>query len=102
MSLSVDPGDCTAGIARRVRRLSAGEQGWDGLCVKDDAALALLTQRIGVVAIRDGGREYRHTEGVFLVAADGRVLAYEPSLNKQTLVLAIQEALQSHGAGASG
>lgn len=102
VSLSVDPEDCPAGIARRVRRLSAGEQGWDGLCVKDDAALALLTHRMGVVAIRDDAQDYRHTQGVFLVAADGRVLAYEPSLNKQTLVLAIQEALQSHGAAASG
>lgn len=102
VSLSVDPGDCPAGIARRVRRLSAGEGGWDGVCVKDDAALAVLTQRMGVVAIRDDGWDYRHTEGVFLVAADGRVLAYESSLNKQTLVLAIQEALQSHGAGTNG
>jgi cytochrome oxidase Cu insertion factor (SCO1/SenC/PrrC family) len=102
VSLSVDPGDCPAGIARRVRRLSGGAQGWDGLCVRDDAALAVLTQRMGVVAIRDDALDYRHTPGVFLVAADGRVLAYEPSLNKQTLVLAIQEALQSHGAAHSG
>jgi cytochrome oxidase Cu insertion factor (SCO1/SenC/PrrC family) len=102
VSLSVDPEDCPAGIARRVRRLSAGQQGWDGLCVSDDAALALMTQRIGVVAIRDDHRDYRHTGGVFLVAADSRVLAYEPSLNKQTLVLAIQEALQGHGAAGRG
>jgi cytochrome oxidase Cu insertion factor (SCO1/SenC/PrrC family) len=102
VSLSVDPGDCPAGIARRVRRLSAGEPGWDGLCVRDDAALAVLTQRMGVVAIRDDARDYRHTPGVFLVAADGRVLAYEPSLNKQTLVLAIQEALQSLGEADGG
>ena len=102
VSLSVDPGDCPAGIARRVRRLSAGAQGWDGLCVRDDAALALLTQRIGVVALRDDRRDYRHTGGVFLVGADGRVLAYEPSLNKQTLVLAIQEALLYQDAGDSG
>ena len=102
VSLSVDPGDCPAGIARRVRRLSAGAQGWDGLCVRDDAALALLAQRIGVVALRDERRDYRHTVGVFLVGADDRVLAFEPSLNKQTLVLAIQEALQNQDAGDSG
>lgn len=102
VSVSVDPGDCPAGIAQRVRRLSAGEPGWDGLCVADDAALAVLTRSIGVVAIRDGALDYRHTTGIFLVAADGRVLAYEPSLNKQTLVLAIQDALQSHCAGGCG
>lgn len=102
VSVSVDPGDCPAGIAQRVRRLSAGEPGWDGLCVADDAALAILTRSIGVVAIRDGALDYRHTTGIFLVAADGRVLAYEPSLNKQTLVLAIQDALQSHCAGGCG
>ena len=102
VSVSVDPGDCPAGIAKRVRRLSAGEPGWDGLCVADDAALAVLTRNIGVVAIRDGALDYRHTTGIFLVAADGRVLAYEPSLNKQTLVLAIQDALQSHCAGVCG
>ena len=102
VSVSVDPGDCPAGIAKRVRRLSAGEPGWDGLCVADDAALAVLTRSIGVVAIRDGAQDYRHTTGIFLVAADGRVLAYEPSLNKQTLVLAIQDALQSHCAGVCG
>ena len=102
VSVSVDPGDCPAGIAQRVRRLSAGEPGWDGLCVADEAALAVLTRSIGVVAIRDGALDYRHTTGIFLVAADGRVLAYEPSLNKQTLVLAIQDALQSHCAGGCG
>ena len=102
VSVSVDPGDCPAGIAQRVRRLSAGEPGWDGLCVADDAALAILTRSIGVVAIRDGALDYRHTTGIFLVAADGRVLASEPSLNKQTLVLAIQDALQSHCAGGCG
>ena len=102
VSVSVDPGDCPAGIAQRVRRLSAGEPGWDGLCVADDAALAILTRSIGVVAIRDGALDYRHTVGIFLVAADGRVLAYEPSMNKQTLVLAIQDALQSHCAGGCG
>ena len=102
VSVSVDPGDCPAGIAKRVRRLCAGEPGWDGLCVTDDAALAVLTRSIGVVAIRDGALDYRHTTGIFLVAADGRVLAYEPSLNKQTLVLAIQDALQSHCAGVCG
>ena len=102
VSVSVDPGDCPAGIAKRVRRLSAGEPGWDGLCVADDAALAILTRNIGVVAVRDGALDYRHTTGIFLVAADGRVLAYEPSLNKQTLVLAIQDALQSHCAGGCG
>lgn len=102
VSVSVDPGDCPAGIAKRVRRLSGGEPGWDGLCVADDAALAVLTRNIGVVAIRDGALDYRHTTGIFLVAADGRVLAYEPSLNKQTLVLAIQDALQSHCAGVCG
>ena len=102
VSVSVDPGDCPAGIAKRVRRLSGGEPGWDGLCVADDAALAVLTRNIGVVAIRDGALDYRHTSGIFLVAGDGRVLAYEPSLNKQTLVLAIQDALQSHCAGVCG
>ena len=102
VSVSVDPGDCPAGIAKRVRRLSGGEPGWDGLCVADDAALAVSTRSIGVVAIRDGALDYRHTTGIFLVAADGRVLAYEPSLNKQTLVLAIQDALQSHCASVCG
>lgn len=110
VSLSVDAGDCPAGIARRVRRLSGGARGWDGLCVRDGAALALLTQRIGVVAIREeiGNQragnlgDYRHTEGIFIVAANGRVMTYEPSLNKQTLVLAIQDALQVHRGGGGG
>ena len=94
VSLSVDPGDCPAGIARRVQRLGGGAPGWAGLCVADEAALGALTRRLGVVAIRDARQDYRHTEGVFLVGADGRVLAYEPSLDKQTLVLAIRAALQ--------
>lgn len=95
VSLSVDPGDCPTGMAHRVRRLSADQPGWDGVCVKDEAALEKLTRRIGVVAIQDEWRDYRHTQGVFLVGGDGHVLAYEPSLNKQTLTLAIQQALQT-------
>jgi cytochrome oxidase Cu insertion factor (SCO1/SenC/PrrC family) len=94
VSLSVDPGDCPAGIERRVNRLRSGVDGWDGVCVRDAAALALLARRVGLVVIQDGG-DFRHTAGIFLVGSDGRVVAYEPSSNKQTLVLAIQEALQT-------
>jgi cytochrome oxidase Cu insertion factor (SCO1/SenC/PrrC family) len=95
VSLSVDPGDCPAAIARRVRRLRSGADGWDGVCVRDAAALDLLARRIGLVVIRDAGGELRHTAGIFLVSSDGHVVAYESSSNKQTLVLAIQEALQT-------
>lgn len=95
VSLSVDALDCPAGVGRRVQRLSAGAAGWDGVCVRDEAALALLTKRIGVVAIQDKLRDYRHTEGIFIVAADGHVMSYQPSLKTQTLVLAIQDALQT-------
>ncbi|HSI56993.1 MAG TPA: SCO family protein [Ideonella sp.] len=102
VSLSIDPGDCPEGIAGRVRRLSAGRPGWDGVCVQDQAALRTLARRIGVVALRDGDGDYRHTAGVFLVGAEGRVMAYEPSLSRQTLVLAIQQALQGGGAGGDG
>lgn len=94
VSLSVDPGDCPSGIARRVNRLRSGVGGWDGVCVRDAAALALLARRAGLVVIQDGGGDFRHTAGVFLVGGDGRVVAYEPSSDKQRLVLAIQEALQ--------
>jgi cytochrome oxidase Cu insertion factor (SCO1/SenC/PrrC family) len=75
-------------------RLRSGVDGWDGVCVRDAAALALLARRVGLVVIQDGG-DFRHTAGIFLVGSDGRVVAYEPSSNKQTLVLAIQEALQT-------
>ena len=95
VSLSVDPGDCPAGIARRVNRLSSGHDGWDGVCVRDAGALALLARRVGLVVIQDGSGEFRHTTGIFLVGSDGRVVGYEPSSNKQTLVLAIQEAMQT-------
>jgi protein SCO1 len=94
VSLSVDPDDCPAGIARRVNRLRSGMDGWEGVCVRDAAALAMLARRTGLVVIQDGGGDFRHTAGVFLVGRDGRVVAYEPSSNKQKLVLAIQEALQ--------
>lgn len=102
VSVSVDPGDCPDGIARRVIRLSAGLNGWHGVCVRDAAGLALLAQRIGVVVIQDVRGDYRHTAGVFLVGSDGRVVAYEPSSNKQTLVLTIQDALRTQRPATDG
>ena len=102
VSLSVDPGDCPAGIARRVNRLRSGRDGWDGVCVRDAAGLALLARQVGLVVIQDRGGDFRHTAGIFLVGSDGRVVAYEPSSNKQTLVLAIQEALQTRRPATDG
>jgi protein SCO1/2 len=102
VSLSVDPEDCPTGIARRVSRLSSGRNGWDGVCVRDAAALGLLARQVGLVVIRDGGGEFRHTTGIFLVGGDGRVAGYERSTNKQTLVLAIQEAMHARGSGTDG
>lgn len=95
VSLSVDPGDCPNAIARRVDRLRAGVDGWDGVCVQHAAARASLARQIGLVVVEDEAGEFRHTAGIYLVGSDDRVVAYEPSLNKQRLVLAIQEALQS-------
>ena len=66
------------------------------------AALALLARRVGLVVIPDSGGDFRHTTGIFLVGGDDRVVGYEPSLNKQTLVLAIQEALQSRPSATDG
>jgi protein SCO1/2 len=102
VSLSVDPGDCPDGIARRVNRLRSGLKGWHGVCVRDAAGLALLARRVGVVVIQDGRGDFRHTAGIFLVGSDGRVVAYEPSSNKQTLVLTIQEALQTRRPATDG
>ena len=102
VSLSVDPGDCPAGIARRVNRLSSGQAGWDAVCVRDAAARALLARRVGLVVIQDGSGEFRHTTGIFLVGSDGRVVGYEPSSNKQALVLAIQEAIQARRSATDG
>lgn len=102
VSLSVDPDDCPAVIKRRVNRLSSGRDGWDGVCVQDAEALALLARRVGLVVIQDDGGEFRHTSGIFLVGSDGRVVGYEPSLNKQTLVLAIQEAMQMRRSATNG
>lgn len=98
VSLSVDADDCPTGGARRWRRLAGSAAGWDGVCVRDDAARARLARQIGLVALRDDRLGWRHTEGVFLVNADGHVLAHEPASSAQSLVLTIQRTLSS-GAG---
>ncbi len=94
VSLSVDPDDCSGAIAQRVQRLAAGREGWQGVCVADAAALARLHRQLGIVAVRDALGEYRHTAGVYLIGADGRVLSHEAALDKQTLALAVQSALR--------
>ena len=92
VSLSVDPDDCPGFLERRLKAFGGDRHGWTGACVFDRSALESLHRSTGVVAIRDGSGDIRHTAGMFVVSPTGRVLRYLPSADKQSVALGVLAA----------
>lgn len=76
ISISIDPErDDAAALTRYLQRHRADRARWHAVVPATVEQGRRLRERLGVVAIRDGKRDWKHGDATYLVAGDGRVLA---------------------------